>query len=128
MITKPISIDEAKRVLFNSELFNRLSNGKGRHEIKFKKGLYIGGFVGGSLKCVGMIYDHINYQSIHVNIIKKHRAKLGVIFGKNLLKYTLDKPIVTNIPERFDDVRRFAEYFGFKVAGKRNGDLIYIRG
>jgi len=127
MITREITIDESKRVIFNSELFDRISGGKSRYELPFKEGFYLGGFTKGILRCVGMIYDYKDYQSIHINITKKHRARLGIIFGENLLKYTLNKPLLTNIPPNRKDVIRFVRHFNFHLVGKFNDQLIYKR-
>jgi len=128
VILKKVTREQAEEILFDPEIFSRCSGGESVKNFKLQKGLYIGGFIKNKIFGIVTYYDRRDFSSIHINVLKDYRARYGAIFGKKALIYNNGKPLYTNIPEEFEDVIRFVEFFGFELVGKYKNQLVYRRG
>lgn len=113
MILKEISTEEAKKVLFDKEILSRVASDNAK--IKIKKGRYIGGYVNDKLIGVVCYYDKGDRETVHINVLKPHRAKHGLKFGRKALKLRSGKPLFTNIQSIHKDVIKYAIYNNFKL-------------
>ena len=114
MIVKEISKNKAKKILLNKEIVGRTSSDQSKNE-DIKDGRFIGAYVDGKLIGVVCYYDRQTHESVHINVLKKYRAKYGGIFGKKALKMRSGKPLFTNIQSIYKDVIKYALYNRFKL-------------
>ncbi len=129
MIVREVTRKEASNVLFDPEIFERVSRGSNLtpDDINLAKGTYIGGYINNALFGIVIYYDRSGFQTIHINVLKKFRGRYAYRFGKMALKHSKGTPLFTNIPVQFTDVVKFAEKLNFKLVGENLGQLIYRR-
>jgi len=129
MIVKIVNELEAKKVLFDPEIYKRCSGeSPPSKDFRLPKARYVAGYIKGVIFGIVVYYDRGWFDSIHINVLKQYRGKYAGIFGKKALLFSLDKPLFTNISEEFEDVIRFVEVFGFQLVGEKNDQLVYRRG
>lgn len=129
MIIQTVNEFEAKKILFDPEIYKRCSDGlTPSKDFKLPKAEYLAGYIKGRIFGIVIYYDRGWFDSVHINVLKDYRAKYAGIFGKKALLLSADKPLFTNIPEKFKDVIKFTESFGFELVGKKDNQLIYRRG
>jgi len=113
MIVKTITEDEAKPIIFDDEIISRTSI-DGQGEIVFPEARYIGGFNDSRLFGIVIYYDKGEFETCHINVLRKYRRKFSLGFGKNALMFRQGKPLLTAIPDIFKDVFMFAKRLGFQ--------------
>lgn len=126
MVVKEISDErEIKKILFDPEIYDRIKIGDSLPEIPFKNCRYIAGYHEGEIFGVMLYHKRKSYTTCHIHVLKKHRPKLAVKFGKEAIKMRCTDTLYTNIPSGFNDVARFARHFGFVFTGKFGEHNVY---
>jgi len=121
------SIHDAEKIIFDPEIYDRIRiDGFELKELPVKNCIYIGGYLKDEIIAVMVYYVREKYTTCHVHVLKAHRARLAVKFGRVSLLLRPCDALYTNIPPEYTDVIKFAEYFGFKYIGlANNGSGIY---
>jgi hypothetical protein len=85
--------------------------------------LYIGGYVEGAL--IGIMVYHISNNDIecHIQVLPEYRKQHAEEFAKQSLDIFRGgkKRVIANIPEKFQNVIRFAKKVGFEGITTING-------
>lgn len=119
-------ISDAEKIIFDPEIYNRIKiDGVEVKELPTKNAIYVGGYLDGEIVSLMMYYIRNKYTTCHVHVLKSHRARLAVKFGRESLLMRPCNALYTNIPSNFPDVIKFAEHFGFKYIGLVNGQRLY---
>lgn len=126
MVKKVENFDDVITILSDDEISYRIgSRGMDFSLLPSENSVYIGGYLDGEIIALMVYYIRDKYTTCHVHVLKAHRARLAVKFGRESLKLRPCDVLYTNIPPKFSDVIKFAEHFGFKYIGKINGESLY---
>lgn len=126
-VRKVDSIRDAEKIIFDPEIYERIRvEGFELKELPTENCIYIGGYLKGEIIALMVYYVREKYTTCHVHVLKAHRARLSVKFGRESLLLRPCDVLYTNIPPKYTKVIKFAEFFGFKYIGRaKDGDGIY---
>lgn len=126
-VKETTNFNDIEKIIFDPEIYERIRiKGFEPEELPRENATYIGGYLKGEIIAVMVYYKRTNYTTCHVHVLKAHRARLAVKFGRESLLLRPCNVLYTNIPPQYTDVIKFAEYFGFKYVGRRyDGDNMY---
>ena len=127
ILVETTDIDEISKVIFDDEVWRRIGCDQD-FELPTVNTRYIAGYVNNEIIGVFVYYYRKKYITCHIQVLKKYRAKYATTFGKDALKFEVKRPIYTNIPHNFEDVKRFAEHFDFKPVMSDDDKTIYRMG
>tara|TARA_R110000772_G_scaffold107621_4_gene210150 strand:+ start:46 stop:465 length:420 start_codon:yes stop_codon:yes gene_type:complete len=127
LVKKTTNFNEIEKIIFDPEIYERIKiKGFELKELPRENTTYIGGYLKDEIIAVMVYYRRKNYTTCHVHVLKAHRARLAVKFGRESLLLRPCNVLYTNIPPKFPEVIKFAESFGFKYVGRaKSGDGIY---
>ncbi len=126
-LKETLDLNEVGKVFFDAEIWERIG-GDVDIELPKRNTRYIAGYVSDEIMGVFVYYYRKNCITCHIQVLKKYRAKYALKFGKEALKFEVRRPLFTNIPHEFEDVKRFAEYFNFAAVAHDNEKTIYRMG
>ena len=115
MIVKEITEKESLTISNDFEICERLTVDNPIDREPMKLARVIGGFINDEIFGIVTYYNKGDFETCHIKVLRDFRARYGVMFAKEALKHRGDKPLLTCIPNIFDDVKKFAEFLGFKL-------------
>ncbi len=115
MMLREITEKEALEIITDPEVYDRISYDGAPKIPSLTNGRFVGGFLKRKLFGCVIYYNFEECETCHINVLKNFRGRYGWLFGKKALKYRGGKPLFTMIPACFDDVKKYAESFGFKL-------------
>lgn len=117
MIVKEIDdLEEVEKILFNPEIYERI-RASDEDKLPIQGARYIAGYDNGEIFAI-MLYIKRQVTTCHIQVLQTHRAAHAVKFAKKALELREDNILYTNIPDKYPDVIRFAQHFGFNHVDK----------
>lgn len=142
MIIEMNDYDEIKRILYNDEMWARISEDGQKKDLDLEgRGLEWYGFVGDN-KVIGIFLAHKVFKytlQVHVSVLEEYRDKYAIMCGKDVLNHFVQSDnhkMVASVPAIYHDVYRFTKKMGLIEEGInrrsyfKNGKMIdqYLMG
>lgn len=122
MIVRPTArLDDIKAVLSHPVIWDAITcDGVPPPELfdwsKYDNWLSIGGYVDDQPIAIMMFHGFMDGDKTHIHVLPEYRKRYAREFGEKALEFA-QPPIYADIPEIYENVRRFTESFGFKCIG-----------